>query len=83
MKKRGQFKPVQSGATPEQTAVYAKNETAVTAPATVSSVAAPKKALATAAVPIHYEYIGGDLKRIGILTGVIILVLIVLFIIIK
>ena len=35
-----------------------------------------KKASASAALPLHYEFISGDLKRIGILTGVIVALLI-------
>jgi hypothetical protein len=38
-----------------------------------------KKASATAALPLHYEFIGGDLKRIGILTAIIVALLIVAY----
>lgn len=38
-----------------------------------------KKASAAAALPLHYEFIGGDLKRIGILTGIIVVLLILAY----
>ena len=38
-----------------------------------------KKAPASAALPLHYEFIAGDLKRIGILAGIIIVLLIVAY----
>jgi hypothetical protein len=42
-----------------------------------------RKAAAAGAVPLHYEFISGDLKRIGILTGIILVILIVLYIFLK
>ena len=38
-----------------------------------------KKIVSSAALPLHYEFIGSDLKRIGILTGIIIILLIVAY----
>jgi hypothetical protein len=42
-----------------------------------------KKPLSTAALPLHYEFISGDLKRIGILTAVVIAILVVLYVFLK
>ena len=49
--------------------------------AAVPAVKAPahKKASSSAALPLHYEFISGDLKRIGILTGVIVVLLIIAY----
>ncbi len=60
--------------------------TSTAAPAGIIPASAPqvqKKSVASAALPLHYEYIGSELKRIGILTGIIIVILIVLYIFIK
>jgi hypothetical protein len=43
----------------------------------------PKKAVASGALPLHYEFITGDLKRIGILTAIVVVILIVLYIFLK
>jgi hypothetical protein len=43
----------------------------------------PKKAVASGALPLHYEYIAGDLKMIGILTVISIAILVVLYIFLK
>jgi len=45
-----------------------------TAPAVKAQV--QKKMATSAALPLHYEFIGSDLKRIGILTGIIVILLI-------
>jgi hypothetical protein len=42
-----------------------------------------KKPVSSAALPLHYTYIGGDLKRIGILTAIIVAILIVLYLFLK
>jgi len=42
-----------------------------------------KKTMASAALPLHYEFIGSDLRRIGILTAIIVAILIVLFLFLK
>ena len=48
---------------------------------TAPMVKAPvqKKAPSSAALPLHYEFIAGDLKRIGILTSIIVALLIVAY----
>jgi hypothetical protein len=58
--------------------------------ATSPAVASPiqqtpmqRRAVASGALPLHYEFISGDLKRIGILTGIILVILIVLYIFIR
>jgi hypothetical protein len=53
------------------------------APAPQAPALVHKKSMASAALPLHYEFISGDLKRIGILTVIIIAILIVLFLFIK
>ena len=54
---------------------------AVTSP--TRQIPIQKRAAATAALPLHYEFISGDLKRIGILTVVILAILVVLFIFLR
>jgi hypothetical protein len=39
-----------------------------------------RKSAASGALPLHYEFIPGDLKRIGIVTLAIVVILVVLFI---
>lgn len=48
---------------------------------TTPTVKAPeqKKTPASEALPLHYEFIAGDLKRIGILASIIIILLIVAY----
>lgn len=59
----------------------------VTAPgvaaAPMPQVQVPRKAAATAAVPIRHETLISELKNIGILVGVIVVILIVLYIFLK
>jgi hypothetical protein len=43
----------------------------------------PKKAVASGAIPLHYEYIAGDLRMIGILTVISVVILVVLYIFLK
>jgi hypothetical protein len=55
------------------------------APANVRPAAPLQKkaALSSAALPLHFEFISGDLKRIGVLTGIIFVILIVLYLFLK
>jgi len=53
----------------------------ITSPAPQTS--GQKRPTTSAALPLHYEFISGDLKRIGILTVVILAVLIVLYFVLK
>ncbi len=48
-----------------------------------SQVPIQKKPMTAAALPLHYEFIGSDLRRIGILTAIIIAILVVLFLFLK
>lgn len=45
--------------------------------------ALPKKAVAAGAIPLHYEYVAGDLRMIGILTAICVVILVVLYIFLK
>jgi hypothetical protein len=54
---------------------------AVTSPTLQASM--QKRNASSAALPLHYEFISGDLKRIGILTVAILAILVVLYIFIK
>ncbi|OGO17974.1 MAG: hypothetical protein A2Z15_00430 [Chloroflexi bacterium RBG_16_50_11] len=83
-KKRGQIRPMQAGTGVPQQAT--SSMTSAAAPASVAPTATPpaqKKSIASAALPLHYEFIGSELKRIGILTGIIIVILIILYIFLK
>jgi hypothetical protein len=42
-----------------------------------------KKAVASGALPLHYEYIAGDLRMIAILTAISVAILVVLYIFLK
>ena len=42
-----------------------------------------RSATSSAALPLHYEFITGDLKRIGILTVIVFIILIVLYLFLK
>jgi len=60
------------------------------APARAPAAVAPapqapmqKKPVSSAALPLHYEFIGSDLRRIGILTVIIVAILIVLYLFLK
>jgi hypothetical protein len=79
-KKKGKFRRMQAAAgLPQETAtnISKADVPVVTAPVTKAQV--PKKAATSAAMPLHYEFIGSDLKRIGILTGIVIILLIVAY----
>jgi hypothetical protein len=55
-------------------------------PAVVTSRPQPqmqRRSSSTAALPLHYEFIAGDLKRIGILTVAVLVILVVLYIFIR
>lgn len=66
----------------------AGNIPSATVPAPAAVAPAPqapiqKKPVSSAALPLHFEYIGGDLKRIGILTAIMVAILIVLYLFLK
>ena len=79
-RKKGQFRQSQAGAglTQETSGDISTPTTALNA-APVVKTPVPKKAQSSAALPLHYEFIAGDLKRIGILTGIIVILLIVAY----
>lgn len=56
---------------------------AIAAPRPMQQAPMQKKQVSSAALPLHYEFIGADLRRIGILTAVVVIVLIVLYIFLK
>ena len=62
--------------------VAASNVPKAETPSSAPQVVKPqvqKRAATSAALPLHYEFIVGDLKRIGILTGIIVILLIVAY----
>ena len=48
--------------------------------APVHQMPAQKRQSSSAALPLHYEFISGDLKAIGILTTIVVAILVVLYI---
>ncbi len=79
-KKKSKFRQGQAGAALTQ---EAPGEILKAEPISSTSqpVKAPeqKRAPTSAALPLHYEFIAGDLKRIGILTVIIVVLLIVAY----
>ena len=79
-KKKGKFRRMQAAAgLPQETA---RNISSSNVPVETTPVEKPqvqKKVATSAALPLHYEFIGNDLKRIGILTGIIVILLIVAY----
>jgi hypothetical protein len=67
----------------QQPAANMSMATPPTVPTAAPKMPAQKRGTATAALPLHYEFIPGDLKRIGILSVIIIAILIVLFFVLK
>jgi hypothetical protein len=84
-KKRSKIRQMQAGTGLQQQAASDIERPAApvgTAPAPKAPL--PKKVAASAAaIPIQHEYVTGELKRIGILTAIIVVILIVLYIFIK
>jgi hypothetical protein len=82
-KKKHKFRQAQpvTGIT-QETSGNVPRDSAPAAAAPAVKVPVQKKASASAALPLHYEFISGDLKRIGILTVVIVVLLIVAYYII-
>jgi len=79
-KKKNKFRQAQAGTDLVQEAtgdIMKAGAPLTTTPAV--KVPEQKKTLASAAVPLHYEFITGDLKRIGILTGIVVVLLIVAY----
>jgi len=82
-KKKSKFRQAQPAAgLPQETSGNIARESAPVAAAPLVKAPVQKKASASAALPLHYEFINSDLKRIGILTGIIIVLLIVAYYII-
>ncbi|MBN1161476.1 MAG: hypothetical protein JXA17_05995 [Dehalococcoidales bacterium] len=79
-KKKSKFRQARPAASlPQETS---ENITRADAPVSAPPAAkahVSKKAAASAALPLHYEFISGDLKRIGILTGIVVVLLIVAY----
>ncbi len=79
-KKKDKFRQVQAGTDLTQQTSDNISATAATLNAVpVAKAPVQKKASSSAALPLHYEFIAGDLKRIGILTGIIVVLLIVAY----
>ena len=79
-KKKGNFRQTQAGAgSTQETSLDTSKPEAPLSTVPAVKTPAPKKVPASAALPLHYEFIAGDLKRIGILTGIIIVLLIVAY----
>jgi hypothetical protein len=79
-KKKSKFRQVQPVASvPQETSVNTAQPSAPLATAPAVKAHVPKKASTSAALPMHYEFISGDLKRIGILTGIVVVLLIVAY----
>jgi len=79
-KKKSKFRQVQAGTdlTQETSGDISKANTPLSIAPAVKTPA-QKKTPTSAALPLHYEFIAGDLKRIGILTGIIAVLLIVAY----
>jgi len=76
-KKRSKNRQVQAGAGLPQEATSNISRVDVPSSAAPAVKAQVQKKIATSAgLPLHYEFIGSDLKRIGILTGIIVILLI-------
>jgi hypothetical protein len=79
-KKKSKLRRLQAAAgLPQETVSNIPRADVPAVAAPVAKAPVPKKAAASAALPLHYEFIGGDLKRIAILTGIIIILLIVAY----
>ena len=81
-KKKGKFRHAHAAASVPQPQVAASDTPRVEAPPSTPQVVktpVQKRASTSAALPLHYEFIAGDLKRIGILTGIIVILLIVAY----
>jgi hypothetical protein len=79
-KKKDKFRQVQAGTgLTQETSGDILKAGAPSSTAPVVKAPVQKKAMTSAALPLHYEFIAGDLKRIGILTGIIIVLLIVAY----
>lgn len=76
-KKKSKFRQVQAGTglTQETSDDISKTDATLNA-APTAKAPIQKKGPPSAALPLHYEFITGDLKRIGILTGIIVVLLI-------
>jgi hypothetical protein len=55
----------------------------ISTPIPMPQVSAQRKPLTSAALPLQYHYVVGELKRIGIFTAVIVAILIVLYLFLK
>lgn len=79
-KKKNKFREMQAGTDLTQEASSDISQaSALSAAAPVIKTPLQKKAQTSAALPLHYEFIAGDLKRIGILTGIIVVLLILAY----
>ena len=79
-KKKSKFRQAQPVASvPQETSGNMNRESAPVAVAPAPKAPVQKKSSSSAAMPLHYEFISGDLKRIGILTGIIVALLIVAY----
>ena len=79
-KKKSNFRSVEAGTgLTQETSGDISKASAPSSTAPVAKAPVQKKALTSAALPLHYEFIAGDLKRIGILTGIIVVLLIVAY----
>lgn len=82
-KKKNKFRQARPVAgVPQESSGNMSRESAPVADAPLVKAPVQKKASASTALPRHYEFINSDLKRIGILTGIIVVLLIVAYYII-
>ncbi len=84
-----QPQPTQPGAdmqpSPANIPIATPPPTAAPTPVTarLPQAQAQRRPLSSAALPLHYEFISGDLRRIGILTAVVVAILVILFVFLK
>lgn len=84
-RKRSKIRQMQAvaGSPPQTTNGIAQPSVPAGVAPTPKSPMPKAAALPAAAMPAHYEYVNSDLKRIAILTGIIFVILIVLYFILS
>jgi hypothetical protein len=84
---KNRIRPTQPGVSAGAIQPVSSDISRATAPPIATAPAPPmpaqKRQATSAALPLHYEFISGDLKAIGILTGIVVAILIVLVVFLK